>query len=383
LITLLRSDWYLERWGNLCPKGNLALANFSNLLGGFRFSTSVAGKVTGRHADIQIVDDPIKPRDASGGVNHSRTALEAVSSWWRQTMASRARDPRSFRRVVIMQRLHEDDLAGECIRAGYTLLRLPMRYEEDEPCRTAWGGDRRTEPGALLCPDRYPEEAVRRLEVEEMGPDVAAAQLQQRPTRRGGGIFRRDWWRYWHPDDQDRGQPLPPEGHGIQIQSWDLTFKGSDGSDFVCGGVWWAARGQYLLMDLICERMTFTQTLDAMRHMTAKWPRAHDKLVEDKANGPAVEDALRREIRGITLVSPEGGKEARAHACTPAFASGRVLIPHPSLAGWVKAYQAQHEAFPRSAHDDMVDMTSQALGRLRRHGEDFSRAMARVRGEDT
>lgn len=382
VIKLLQSDWYQARWGRLLnPNSKYAVSDFANYAGGWRFSTSVAGKVTGRHADIQCVDDPIKPIDVQGT---SRNAIERVSTWWRSTMASRMRDPKTGRRVVLMQRLDADDLAGECVAAGYHHLRLPMRYEADEPCRTAWGGDRRTEEGELLCPDRFPEATVRSLETE-MGPDISSAQLQQRPSRKGGQIFRQEYWRYWHPSDPDMGVP-PPDVGGLQIQSWDMAFKKLQDTDYVCGMVLWDWHGAIYLMHLINERLSFTESVQAVKDMSAQWPHTYNKLIEDKANGPAVEDQLKNELFGVTLVSPKGGKLGRAWAAQPILArpTGKpprpgLYIPHPSVYPWVGPFKKQAESFPRAANDDMVDALTQGINALREHGDGFSEAMRKLR----
>jgi predicted phage terminase large subunit-like protein len=391
-IDLLRSDWFVDRWGHrLNATGKLAVAYHSNLSGGFRFSTSPGGKGTGRHGDIFVCDDPIKPKDALGGVTLTRNALRRASDWLSGTMSTRRADAARFRRVLVMQRLHEEDPAGEAIASGdYVLVRLPMRYEKDNPCVTNWGFDPRKEEGELLFPARFPESAVKDL--EKSLHQNAAAQLQQRPTRQGGGIFKRVWWRFWHTEEGVPEYCFPgdtPTGRmcrvlpdcGLDIQSWDMAFKGTSESDYVAGGVWRSNEDFYLL-DQVCEHLDFPESIQAMRHLSAKHPTAYDKLVEDKANGPAIEAMLRGELPGITLVTPMGGKEARANAGAVLIASGRVYVPHPSIAPFdVLAYLAQHERFPRGKNDDMVDQTSQALVRFRQHGDDFGRAMRKLRGE--
>lgn len=386
MITILSSQWFRDRWGDKLPTGRkLASLDFQSLTGGFRFSTSVGGGVTGRHGDIQVVDDPIKPKDAAGGTNQSRAMLENCSTWYRETMATRVRDPKTSRRVLIMQRLHEDDLAGECIKAGYVHLRLPMRYESDEPCRTPWGGDRRTREGELLFPKRVPEEEVKTLE-EELGPDGTASQLQQSPKTRGGGIIKSEWLRYWHVDEHGRNDPdlgVPLPDFAFQLLSWDCTFKDTANTDKVAGGAWLQTEDRYYLADAVNERWDIVATLMAIRWMVSRFPEAREILVEDKANGPAVERLLREEIPGIELVNPEGGKVSRLNAVAPLFASGKVFIPHPSMAArfpWIKVYISQITKFPRVTNDDLVDMTSQALFRLKRYGATFSDAMRKIRG---
>lgn len=371
-VSLVQSDFYRARWPHVrLREARPAASDYSNTAGGSRFSTSVRGKVTGRHADIQVVDDPIKPKDAMGGGSVTKAELKFVSDWWAHTMATRLSDPKTSRRVIVMQRLNVDDLAGECIAAGYTLLRLPMRYEASDPCRTSHGGDRRTEDGELLCPSRMAQEEVSQLETD-LGPDVAASQLQQRPALQGGGIFREAYLRYY--------DELPATG--LWVQSWDMTFGSIKASaDFVCGQVWLVSAGAYYLVDQVHARMQLPDMLAAVRELSAAYPRAHDKLIEDKANGMAVEQMLRQSLSGVTLVTPMGGKEARANATTPLWADGKIFLPRPTAKPWINAYTKQLLAFPRSIHDDMVDATTQALIQLRRHGDSFARAMAKLRGE--
>ncbi len=401
VIKLLQELWFIERWGALLERVAPATHLFENRHGGFRFATSPGGKGTGRHGDIRVIDDPIKPKDASGGGSLTRRQLAAVSEWCAHTWASRATSQATVRDVLIMQRLHADDLAGEWLLRGDAVhLCLPMLFDPEIRCTTAWGGDRRSVEGEPLFPERFPAEVVERMRVRDMGPAVFAAQCQQRPQVKGGGLFRREWWRFWH---LDAGVPTPclcplcwsakrtQPGHeqppceqrianaGQLLQSWDLTFKRTDTSDFVCGLVMQIYDRKAFVVDLVNERLSFLETLRELRIMSARYPTAYTKLIEDKANGAAVEDTLRQELSGIELVEPAGGKEARANAASIYPATQRLFLPHPALAPWVWAFVAQHEAFPRGAHDDIVDATSQALIWLRRGETNLAEAMARVR----
>jgi len=403
VVKVLQSDWFKMRWGELLPSGKPAASMFDTKAGGFRFSTSPGGKATGRHADIRGIDDPLKPKDTMGGATQTKAALRTVSEFIGGTMSSRATDLRTVRDLIVMQRLHEEDPCGEMLaKGGWLQLRFPMLYEAAFPCKTQWGGDPRETEGDLLFPERFPLEEVTDLRDNRIGLDGFAAQYQQRPVRQGGSIFQRSWWRFFHtiPDVPEpclcdrchalkRTIPGCREAPartcrllpftGFDSESWDCTFKKSDTSDFVAGGVFRAAENGVFLLDVRNERLSFTQTIQAIRDMSLAHPHAYDKLIEDKANGPAVEDALRAEIPGLTLVNPMGGKPARANAGSVYMSGGRFYLPHPDLAPWVWSFMAQHEGFPNAAFDDMVDMTSQYLVRLKSHGEHFSAAMARIR----
>jgi len=397
MLRVLQSRWFQKRFDPRLTELRPAATDFDNSAGGFRFATSVAGKATGRHADIQVVDDPIKPYDMRGSLSLGMTkkAIQAVSTWWRETMSSRRADPETFRRVIVMQRLHEDDLAGEMLReGGWVHLCFPMRAEPEQLCACrdpeCTPEDPRRIVGELLWPERFPEDVVKEDETTGMGPSVAAAQNQQRPTPASGGIFQKSWFRYWHhqaghsvPNDpkfpcrDETCFALPDEG--VWLQSWDMTFKGTDGTDFVAGGVWLYDAPRAFLVAQVCARMSFVESCRAVVAMSARYPMAITKAIEDKANGPAIVSALELQISGLVLVNPEGGKEARAHACSGLFEAGNVFIPHDSIAPWCPAYRAQMSTFPRGVNDDMVDQTTQALIRLQQKHVPFAQAMRAVR----
>ncbi|MBK8169664.1 MAG: phage terminase large subunit [Sandaracinaceae bacterium] len=342
-LALVSSDWYRERWPNVIVDESDSAIDFTTKSGGLRIATSVGGQGTGRHADALIVDDPHKAQDA-----FSRTALAATREWWASTMSSRLANPATARKVVIGQRLHADDLPGACIDDGdYQVVRLPMRFEKEE----AHADDPRRVDGELLWPERFPERVVAQLE-RDMGAMTAAAQLQQRPVPAGGGLFRRDWIRTWHA--------LP--GDGTWLQSWDLSFKGAATSDYVVGQVWLASGGRYYLVDQVRARMSFSATCDAMRMLSAKWPKARLKLVEAAANGEAVASALKHSLPGIVLVRPEGGKESRANAIAPLWEAGNVLISE-QMSDSID-FIDELLSFPLGRHDDQVDAMTQALVRL-------------------
>jgi predicted phage terminase large subunit-like protein len=148
------------------------------------------------------------------------------------------------------------------------------------------------------------------------------------------------------------------------IQSWDMAFKDKLGGSFVVGQVWGSKGADRFLMDQDRRQIDFSATLEAVRNLTKRWPDALQKLVEDKANGPAVISALRHEIGGIVEVEPQGGKEARAQAVLPAIESGNVYLPHPAIAPWVNDYIEEWAAAPHGDYWDQIDSTSQALIRL-------------------
>ncbi len=247
--TLIESEWYQSRWGDrfgLRDDENQK-QRWANDRTGYRVIASV-GAGTGERGDVVVIDDPTSVDQAE-----SDTERKTANEWWTGTMSTRLNDLRTGHRVVIMQRLHEDDLTGNLEGRGYELLMLPQEFEPDRACVTSIGWrDPRTEPGELLWPVKNGAAEIARMKVD-LGSYRYAGQYQQRPSPAGGGIFKRFWWRYWRP----RGTELPPvavrlldgslqQVHAMELpakfdemlQSWDMAFKDLSTSDYVVGGVW-------------------------------------------------------------------------------------------------------------------------------------------------
>jgi predicted phage terminase large subunit-like protein len=244
-----------------------------------------------------------------------------------------------------------------------------MRFEPERKCVTKYGGDIRTEQGELLCEDRFDESAVAEME-RDMGSQVVAAQLQQRPTPPGGNLFKREWF-------ETRWRELPAEMH--MVQSWDCTFKDTSNADFVAGHVWGYSKGKFYLIDRIHDRMGLPDTVRCIEALARRWPNARGKLIEDKANGPAVEQVLRGKMSGIIMVTPEGGKVARANAIAPLAEAGNIILPDPSKHAWADEVLEELVTFPFARNDDDVDCMTQAVVYLHDHSQGkYLEAMRRI-----
>ena len=366
-LMILKSQWYKERWPSVQLRvANPAVTGFYNTAGGFRFATSVESNVTGWHADLKVVDDPVKPLDTMGTSANVAPQLEKVKTWWDGTMSTRNKDPKKARYCIIMQRLAEDDLAGYLLnkdKGRCTHLKLPMRFEEDEKCwNTNVGcGDMRIAPGQLLWPERFDEASVASLE-RSLGV-FAPAQLQQNPTNPDGEIFKATWLRYYNDVSE------LPKFFSLTL-SVDCTFKKTSGSDYVSLQLWGRKGPNHYLVYEWFERMAFTDTLAAVRRACKGdvaclcLPyRTGAKLVEDKANGTAVMDVLTKEISGLVPIEPEGGKIARANAVSHMHQAGNVFYPNPKTinATWITPHINQILGFPKAKHDDSVDAETQYL----------------------
>jgi predicted phage terminase large subunit-like protein len=376
---LIQSPWYQARWGHryqLTRDQNEKL-RFENDRTGYRLATSIDGSNTGEGGDRIVADDPHNVREAE-----SDTVRLSVIDAWDSAIANRANNPKTVARVVMMQRVHEEDLSGHLLARGdWEHLMLPAEFEPQRRCATVLGwSDPRQHENELLWPDRFGPKEMADLKRDLALPYRIAGQLQQRPAPAEGGVLKDWWWRYWCWEGQEdilppvrvrtpEGEQLLrarqiPAGFDIELQSWDMAFKDTKHSAFVVGQVWGQEAADCYLRDQVREKMDFVATQDAVIETTRLWPRALLKLVEDKANGPAIIASLRSKIPGFDAVEPDGSKEARMMAVAPAIKSGNVYIPHPMIAPWVPGFLAECAVAPYGRYMDQVDTMSQALKRL-------------------
>jgi len=329
---------------------NIQEWELDNGVGGMQ-SRGVGGAITGSPADLILIDDPIKNRQEA----ESETYRERLWDEWLNSI--RTRLAAHGKVIVIMTRWHEDDLVARMMQHenGVRYINIPCEAEEDDPLFRDVG-----EPlGKILGKD---EEWLASFKMAYMrangGKRVWEALFQGNPTAAEGMLFKRHWWRFYdtRPDHFDE-----------MLQSWDCTFKDSDGTDYVVGTVWGRVGADCYLLDLHRERMDLPTTMEAIMAMSAKWPQALVKLIEDKANGPAVIQMLRHKVPGLIAVEPKGGKTARAQAILGVVQSGNVWLPDAEIAPWVVAFIDECSAFIPgidNAKDDQVDSMTQALVRL-------------------
>lgn len=330
-------------------------------VGGY-FAVGVGGAPAGMGANLIAIDDPIK----NAADAESQTVRDALWEWYREDIRTRLEPGGSI--VVTATRWHEDDLTGRLLEAQATggeqwrHLHLPAIDAQ----------------GEALWPDRWPLAALEALR-GAVGTRAFESLYQGAPSVVEGNVWKRVWWRFWQPV----GQTLPPVRVKVadndyrdatietipakmdkQIQSWDMAFKDTKSGSFVVGQVLGRSGANVYLLDQQRAHLAFPETLAAVRTMTTHWPQTQEKLVEDKANGPAVIATLKNEIAGMIPVTPEGGKESRANAVAWQIEAGNVYLPHPMIAPWVWDFIEEASNFPNAKHDDQVDAMSQALVRL-------------------
>lgn len=325
---------------------------FQNTEGGFRFSTSVGGTMTGEGGDYILVDDPLSAKLA-----HSEVARENASNWWRGTMSTRANDPNKIGKVFVMQRLHENDLAGELIEdGGWDTLILPAEFDPKRVNVTSLGWrDPRKEEGELLWSERFTQKSLDEIKRDLGGVD-SMAQLQQDPQPGEGGLFKREWWRYIDSPNDDI----------IEIaQFWDTAQKPGITNDFSVCATWARTKSHYIRLGLWRGKVE-TPQLQQMATMLYEQFKPDAVVIEDKSSGSALIQYLRQETSlPVIPFMPKFDKEVRASAATPTVEAGKCqlikigeIMENGKLIDLDEAFLKEHERFPLSAHDDMVDTTS-------------------------
>ena len=358
---LIDSRWYKEYFGDsfeLTTDQNQK-QRFENNKTGYRIATSVDGALTGEGGDIIVIDDPHNVREAE-----SSTVREGVLEWWDQAMQTRLNDPKTGAFVIIMQRVHENDLTGHILaneNDEWDHLCLPARYEIGHPSPTKsklYFTDPRTKEGDLLWPERIDEKTLQNLE-KSLGSYASAGQLQQRPMPKGGGILKSEWWVPWENSHL-------PEIEYV-LQSYDTAFSTKEKTSYSARTTWGVFRKDGQINALVLEMWYDRVTYPELRRIAQDAYEDYEPdavLIEKKASGQSLLQDLR--MAGVPVIEylPDRDKEARAHASSALLEDGRIYFP--SNKKWSKDLIDICAAFPAGDNDDIVDTCTQAWLRLRK-----------------
>ena len=315
--------------------------------GGFRLATSVDGTLTGRGGDVIIIDDPLKPSDALSDSKRGH-----VNEWFRNTVLSRLDDKVNGAIIIVMQRLHDDDLCGSLLKGSdeWTHLKIPAIARVGEQIQI---GDQRhhfRKVRDLLHPEREPIEVLDSMRVQ-IGPDNFAAQYLQEPVAPEGNMIRREWLRRY-----ERPPARSPSVH--VLQSWDTACKSGEDNDWSVCTTWFVIDGKFYLIDVLRGRFVYPTLKDlAIAH--GRLHRPTTVLIEDSGVGTGLVVELQKGGLPAMAVKVEHNKETRMSIQSGKFASGQVFFP--CQAPWLDELEAELFAFPGSRYDDQVDSISQAL----------------------
>ncbi len=347
--SIMTSPWCRQIFATRLAPHRQAVQEFITTRQGYRLATSTGGVLTGRGADIILIDDPLKPEEAL-----SDAQRKAANQWYDTTLYSRLNDKRHGAIVIIMQRLHEDDLVGHVLaQEPWEVLSFPAIAEADEEHRieTIWASRCfRRRQGEALHPDREPLEVLDRIR-RTIGEYNFAGQYQQSPAPLGGGLVKAEWFKRYAEKDR-------PERFDRIVQSWDTANKATELSDFsVCTS--WGVRGKHLFLLGLFRRLEYPALKRAVREQQSLFG-ANEVLIEDKASGTQlIQELIADGCYGVTRYQPTCDKIMRLHAQTAMIDNGFVYIPE--TAPWLDEYLHELTVFPNGKHDDQVDSTAQFL----------------------
>jgi predicted phage terminase large subunit-like protein len=369
---IVSSPWYRWLFTTRLAPARQAMAEFETTAQGRRIAAGVGGVLTGRGADLIVIDDPLKPEEALSEARR-RTANE----WYDHTLYSRLNDKAKSAVVLVMHRLHEDDLTGHVLaQEAWEVVRFPAIADADETHRieTLAGPlvfSRRE--GEALHPARECLARLARIR-RTIGEYNFAGQYQQAPAPLGGGMVKPAWFRRYRP------QELPAAFDRV-VQSWDTANKASELADFsVCTS--WGIRGpQLYLIDLLRARLEYPDLKRAVRAQSVRW-RPDVILIEDKASGTQlIQELMAEGLQAVARYRPQADKVMRMHAQTAIIENGFVHLP--LAADWLAEYLNELALFPNGRHDDQVDSTAQFLDWFKMSGrEDGIYTYYRLRAEE-
>ena len=341
---VMESAWYKRIFPatRLDPEHNTE-SDFSTTQRGQRFATSVGGVMTGLGGDMVLIDDPMKPADAA-----SERARAAVIEWFTNTVSTRLDDKNKGSMVVVMQRLHPDDLTGCLQRAGggWSIVDIPAIATAPRDYAMGQGIVHHREAGDVLHPERESREELGRQR-HRMGSPAFEAQYQQNPVPAAGAQIKREWI-----------QPYERWPLGPLYQSWDTATSKHERNDYSVCSTWAMDATGYYLVDVFRMRMSYPELREAVDAQACKYG-CQSILIEDKGAGQILIQERQKDRKPVIPYMPKGDKFFRLAQVAPLIESGAVRFP--GSAPWLDDFINELLQFPNGAHDDQVDSLSQFL----------------------
>jgi predicted phage terminase large subunit-like protein len=335
------------------------ISEFVTTEGGYRFSTSVNGVLTGRGADIIIIDDPLKADDAL-----SDSRRRSVNEWFANTLLSRLNNRETGAIIIVMQRLHADDLVAQVQEKEHwdvlSFLAIAEQYESYS-FQTPYGWRRvQRRTGDILQPTLLSADSLK-VQRRAMTDYNFVAQYQQNPQPPSGIIVKREWLRYYRPQEK-------PQRFDQVLQSWDTANKDTELANFSVCTTWGIKDRSLYLLDVLRRKMDFPDLKRAIVDLARRY-NATVVLIEDQASGTSLLQELRVDNFSIAQPAPkrDGDKIVRLRAQTAKIEGGSVLFPND--APWLDTYLRELLGFPNAPNDDQVDSTVFALAWVTEHPE--------------
>jgi predicted phage terminase large subunit-like protein len=315
-------------------------------LRGRRYATSIQGTLTGRGGNLFIIDDPLKPGDAISEVSRER-----VIEWYRSTLVTRPDDKQAARIMVVMQRIHVEDLVGYLLDndAGFEVLSLPAVAQSTTTHDLGGGRTHVREKGDLLHPTHEPVEVLREIK-KNMGAMLFSAQYQQAPEPAGGKIIKRKMLRYY-----SELEPLPTDRI---VLSWDIALSEQEAGDYSACVVLLNRGDLYYVLEVVRGKFPFDKLKDKIIEVKERYGRAASLVIEESPISHGLIQSLREKHINVVDIKPDRDKQSRLISQIDLFEGGSVLLPKD--APWLDAFVSELLSFP-GRHDDQVDALTQGL----------------------
>ena len=355
--TIMEKKWYQQLFATQLSADKQSVQEFATAQHGYRLATSVGGVLTGRGAGVIIIDDPLKPDQAL-----SENQRKHVNDWYDHSLYNRLNSKETGCIILIMQRLHQDDLVGHVLeKENWDVVSFPAIAEqvEEHLVETPFGNYRKTRPiGEILHPERESYDTLQRIRAT-MGEYNFAGQYQQSPAPLGGGLIKSDWFKTYEPNK------LPAKFDQV-VQSWDTANKPSELSDYSVCTTWGIKDKNIYLLHVLRKRLDYPSLKREVRAQR-DIHNAAVVLIEDRASGTQLIQEFRSEgLYQVTPYSPDGDKVMRLNSQAAMIENGFVHLP--SEAHWLTDYLHELTTFPTAKYDDQADSTSQALSWIKLNG---------------
>ena len=356
--SVMATGWYRRLFRTRLSPQKQSVQEFVTTQQGFRLATSVGGVLTGRGADLIIIDDPLKPDEALSDIQR-----RAANEWYENTLYSRLNDKNLGCIIIIMQRLHEDDLVGHVLgQEVWEVVSLPAIAEHDEVhlIETPFGSRRFVrKAGEPLHAARESLTTLQHIR-QTLGEYSFAGQYLQAPAPLGGGMIKVDWFNRFDASAAPKFERI--------VQSWDTANKATELSNYSVCTTWGIVDKKTYLLHVLRKRMEYPELKRAVREQRQMFD-ASVVLIENKASGTQLlQELIHDGLHAATAFEPEGDKIMRMHAQTALIENGFVYLPEK--APWLADYLHEMSIFPNGKHNDQVDSTSQYLDWFKRASQE-------------
>jgi predicted phage terminase large subunit-like protein len=349
---IVQSLWYQKLFPHFkIAKDQNRKTKFATTKHGFRLATSVGGTTIGEGGDVLIADDPISPLQAS-----SKKMRNRAISWYKESFSTRLNDKKRGIKVIVMQRLHDDDLVGRIIKDmpdDWRVVNIPAIAEKDELYETKRFSYFRKK-GEYLHESREGKKELDEMK-RQLGSYAFSAQYQQKPVAEGGGVIKKEWIARYE---------LLPKDPSFIVQSWDLAFTNKSYSDYSICTTWFVEKDKFYLADVYRVQKEFPDLVKDSELLFKKW-NAEIMVVEDTVASKAFIQEVKKNTKCRIIGSrPIQDKLTRLAITSPAFESGKIHFP--KNASWLVDFENELLSFPETPHDDQIDSTTQFLAYVKR-----------------